>query len=857
MLPVEVRYLDVFWSDPETVIKLEASRDAIELEQTSSGWKLETTTFPSTHHYIGVRVTGPKVLHTPYFVRADGARQELVSLRVPGTGEIWWIESSGWDKKGKRCLSELYRSAGRAELVVQGQQLIIENNTFNFTVAELEYYLADFKNNLWMLILDNNGPAKAGVQKEIPDLFDDEVLDLFLSFIESVEKITKKPGMILSETQKKLPLRAVRPVPRTFREYATQPNAKLLTSRAFYESYDTAENRFIHYCVQRVLYVLKGLSKIAVAQEHSYAQRIEQENSWQDQLQQTDTKKVDSRVYDNEISKIEADLEKLDQRLSELASTHSTKNNSQHNWVLGTYTVQLGESYNKSSTEFFVKRLNGDGFISRYGTYLVVKFRSTDDFSEVKKRVHSGELTINGWHTKERKFNSSGNEYFELVFHEIKSVSISRHPLRVKLAQLIERRKELDNNGWIARLTPEEVSDRRVEREVSHKKMAFYEGLQHKMIVFLSRVPAIQKRLLKVSSFFKEHRIKVLTNCPNTMIFVQNPAYASAKSTFNKVSTLKGLDELILNSLMVIDDIGLVNVANLYEKWCLLQIIKVLHKTYEFDIEDGWQRLLVNAVLEKRYDVAIRLEAPRRQQSMVLTYEKVLDSGKRPDFVIDLISKNYVKNGQKQSEWAYEGERHSRLVLDAKFRGAITEHQLSRLVESLYYEKNYSENKSNQVFIIHPSPNVIEDRTSPLIWGTQCDYGQSSEKNHHLGSVFVSPSLTYSQSIENLQRLIGMFLQSNTEILYDKSSDMLFWHNTVCVSCGNGNGNLIEMQYKPTTAGNEGWKITCKVCSLITVKTVCSSCRSSLFKNGPKWTYHRTMAEQTSNVVCPNCETFL
>tara|TARA_R110001583_G_scaffold73138_2_gene203970 strand:- start:2911 stop:5484 length:2574 start_codon:yes stop_codon:yes gene_type:complete len=857
MLPAEIRYLDVFWSDPETVIKLVSSQDTIELEQTASGWKGETTTFPSTHHFIGVRITDAKTTHTPYIHAPSGIRQELRPVKVPGGNEIWWIQTDGWEWEGKRWLSELYRTAGRVELVVQGQQVVLENNTFNFTVDELEYYLADFKNSLWMLILDNNSPATAGVHKEAPDVFDDEVLGQLNGFIESVEKIVRKPGMVLSETQRKLPLRAVRPVPRTFREYATQPNAKRLTSRSFYESYDTSENRFIHYCVQRVLYVIRSLSKVAAAQERSYAQRIQQETEWRDKLKKTDSKKVDSRVYDNEIAKIGADLEELSLSLSEIASEHSREYFEGRSGKLGAYSVQLGASYGKTLTSFFANRLNGDDFRERHGTYLVVNLPCFDGFSRINGQLNGCELSINGFYTKKSNFNNKGNKYFELTFHEIQSVSIVQHPLQAKLAELIEHRKELENKGWIVPLTWEEAKDRRVERDVSAKKSLFYESLQNKISVFLSSIPTMQKRLSKVSSFFQEHKVKVRSNCPNTMVFVQNPSYASAKSFFNRITTLNGLDESVLNSLMVIDEIGLVNVASLYEKWCLLQIIKVLHKTYKFDISDGWERVLIKAVLEKSYDVEINLSSLGRQQRIALTYEKVLVSGKRPDFVIDLISKNYVEPTKEQPQWVFEGERRNRIVLDAKFRGDITEQHLSRLVDELYYDKNYSEDNNNQVFVIHPAANVIDNRTSPLIWGEQCDYGQSDKNNHRLGSIFVSPSMKYSQSIENLQRLVGLFLQENSAILYQTGSGYLSWHNVTCISCGNADIETIEMVCTATAGGNERWEIACKICSLITVKTVCLACGEALYKNGPKWTYHRSKAEQTSNVLCPKCETFL
>ena len=173
MLPVEVRYLDIVWSDPETVLKLEPSREALDIEQTGLCWQVETTTFPHANHFIGFKVLEPDVLHPLYFVLADGQPEELKSFKDPGSDDVWWIQNNGWDSQKKRYLSDLYRTTGRAELKVQQQLLTIENNTFNFTVAELEHYLADFKNNLWMLILDDKSSAKAHVHKEIPSCFNE------------------------------------------------------------------------------------------------------------------------------------------------------------------------------------------------------------------------------------------------------------------------------------------------------------------------------------------------------------------------------------------------------------------------------------------------------------------------------------------------------------------------------------------------------------------------------------------------------------------------------------------------------------------------------------------------------------
>ncbi len=344
---------------------------------------------------------------------------------------------------------------------------------------------------------------------------------------------------------------------------------------------------------------------------------------------------------------------------------------------------------------------------------------------------------------------------------------------------------------------------------------------------------------------------------PNSMTFIQNSSYGAAKGTFHAISELNGLNENILNSLVAVDEIGLVNVSNIYEKWCLLKIIEVLKKVFGFTLEGDWQSSLVSSVLKRQYNIELYLKSDIRQQSLVLTYEKELPSRVRPDYVLDLTSKIYGEGSQNGEQGlSVIEERRSRFVLDAKFRGTISEQEMTELVRKLYSEKNYSEGGVNQVFVIHPSLDVISERTSPLVWGADCDYGQSHCNSHRHGSVFMSPSLASYGSHDNLQRLFGMFLQDSSVTLKN-DSNVALWTNMSCISCGSSHQSGLKLTYSPTERGSDRWIVECEVCALLTVKTICFNCGHPLFKNGVKWTYHRTRAEQISNVLCPECETFL
>jgi len=867
MLPIEVRYLDIVWDDASSVLKLDKSQDSLELEKFNGdedSWWVETTAFPSVHHYIGFCVRAEELEHTPYFRLADGSQQELFPVKSPASDEVWWIQSSGWDSKTTRHLSEFYRTAGRAELVIQNNTLFVDNGTENFSVAELEYYLSDFKNNLWLIILNSTGVARGSIEKETPNIFNNEVLKIFHEFTDVVEKLIKKPTMYLAETQGKMPSRSVRPVAKTFREYATHPSAKLLTSRVYHEVFDTAENRYIHHCVKRSLYLLKSLSRIASAQERSYTLKIEQEDHFIKALSSSGMKQIDPRVYDNEIATLQGELNELNEKFSRSLSAwgaHPSDVSKQDD----IYTIAMGKTYGNSSNSFFVDLLNGEKFKDKYGTYLVLEFDHIVDFTPIQHEISRSEFRIAGTHEKTRHKNSNGNVFFKLKYHEVVFVEIVKHPWIKELTRLQLSRSSYEAKGWVSTMTTDEIKERDQALAVSQLRIEVLRDSRQRMIYFMSIAPVLQKRLASVLSFFRENNVHTRATCPNSMVFIQNPFYSGAKSQFTKLSKLNGLNEHILDSLLAVDEIGLVNIANLYEKWCLLQIIKVLTEIYRFKIEGHWQQILVEAVLQRKTDVELILQDAERQQKIILTYEKTLPSGKRPDFVVDLFYNEYVQEYASPGKWSIQENKQVRLVMDAKFRGRMRESEIHSLVDELYKRKNYSEDEENPVFVIHPSPKVIDERTSPLEWGAFCDYGQSNRNNHKCGSIFVSPSITFAKSIDNLQRLLGLFLQAHSVILnndrstseYAQNCAAIAWHNIACFSCGNSGNDRFSINYSPTAGGNDRWTIQCISCGHLTVKTVCSSCRKTLYKNGPKWTYHRTRAEQTSNVVCPACETFL
>lgn len=861
---LKIKYLSITWADQNTVAKVIESNSCLEIEESdrSDNAIVRSITYPKVYHYLGFHFS-EEVQHIPYFELQEGEREYLVPITSPHTKETWWIQQGIWSSNKNRYDNEIFRTVGFYNLIIQNKNITLLNDNLEFTVEELEYYLEDFKNDLWLLILDQNSAAKANINKEIPSLFSKDVLTTFKDFIYNLENLIKTPNMFLSEHQKQLPLKRVKPIPKTFRELIEKPNRKQATSRSFYESYDTPENRYIHYCVNRVLYLLTAFDRLAIKQIQTYQIKANQEKKISNILKNKKTKTVSESVINSELNTLSNQISdiyfKFNKFLIDSNPSEYRINNKESYFNM---TITFGTKLNNQNA-FFINEINGTNrnlFPEKYNCNTIIFYINDNkhidlDFSFIRARIDfSGFARI----IESENITRFYFEYITKVNFSIDNIREVGQLLAAK-EKLINRKEYLQKNGWELPLTSNEINDLKKEREISELKLNTFNKTKEEIELISNHLPRYIDGLKKISTFFKNRNVKTNSNCPNSMVFIQNPLYANSKKIFNIIMESNGLDSEIFNSMLEIDQIGLVNISNLYEKWCLVQIIKVLKDVYKFIPEANWHSKLINLVNKNQFDININFTSNDTTKNVVLWYEKQLPNRRRPDFVLDLIlkRKTYIGNAESHSY-------RKRLVMDAKFQNFNQETHDS-LIRQLYLplsqinnhlphfqkNKNYSENCVNQVFIIHPKPRVIESIKSPLGWGRYCDYGQSDKAKHCLGGIFLSPSLKHPNTIDNLQRLIGMFLQQNNVIAEN------FLPNIFCISCGNNNQNEINIKHELTRGGNNKWNIVCKRCYQYTLQSLCYNCGKPLFKNGIKWTYHRTRAEQFTNIVCPECESFL
>ena len=75
---------------------------------------------------------------------------------------------------------------------------------------------------------------------------------------------------------------------------------------------------------------------------------------------------------------------------------------------------------------------------------------------------------------------------------------------------------------------------------------------------------------------------------------------------------------------------------------------------------------------------------------------------------------------------------------------------------------------------------------------------------------------------------------------------------SLCIACGKAHENT-DVTKGRTERGNAKWFYRCSDCGAASMRTPCFGCGTELHKNGLQMTYHLTIADHVSNVVCPDC----
>lgn len=876
----EVKYLAIKWGNSNSIKSIKESLLPIRIDIIDqNNYSLELQTYTRIEN----RLDGQVAFHIPdesskiepNFIDASGSQIPLRKIQDPNTQKSWWVENGEWNKKDKYIESMLWNHAGSAEIYFGSIKCSIDIRAISFSKDELNVYLSDFKNDFWELIYKKDSLASGNAKQKEIKLLNDETLKLITQFIGYTAKILVNPKKELKEIQTLKDSKNVRPVAKTYMEIATKGISKKLTSRDYSESYDVAENRYIYYITNKI-YTM-GL-QISNALKHE-CKFMENNKAYQKKRLESfsTTKTINKRVFEHELKQLEETVSKEISNLAQALKKQDTKiyediqsnitNSPTAVYMHHTIVVRLK---GKPKTYDYIG-FNGDAMTSsgvwyqhKENDFYSFKFNK-NIFSKVLRSNNTYQIT--GYISKNIKPWSKGDKdtptyreghVHERIFEFIEDIQIIDSSLEKKLIKAKNEFLQSERSNWQMPMTQQELHQQGYEKDTIDKAL---KDLTEKNVEINKHKEELEKKLMqikKLTNEFKSLKIKEDSSFPNSMTFIQNQNYQGSKKMFTSFLDAIGIEEDMFKSLLLVDQIGLVNIPVLYERWCLLQIIKVLIEEYHFIPEPDWKKLLIKQILNIKHNVKINFSSDVIGRDIVLWYEKELESKKRPDFILEIKSKT-TKTTRK-------------FIMDAKFREGV---DIKGLMQEMYHTKNYSENNKNMVFILHPdADNNIDNFSNPQSWADQSYYGETQlmhydwdkgYPNHRYGAILLSPFTNNENSkggyLDNLKRLIAMFLQYGMEdnrklkIIDDKKTDSMIEEKSFCTLCGSA--NLLPSKFNSRSGMGYGYTVICRDCKHHMEYNYCSGCKNRLIKNGRYWSYHATKPIEQFNIKCPHCGDFL
>lgn len=866
----EIKYLELKWYDQETLTKVTESLGALRLDYDSSRdlFQTDTVIYPRLEGiergHLAIRYLN-KSSDAPYIQKSSGEHQYFSQITDPDTNKNWWILKEKWDVIQNQWLGVAPNIAGTLRMVVQSQVCEINISGFDFSREELDQYLQTFKNDLWELILDEDSSVQGGAKQTQGMGVNEEVIECIKNLVASASKIQLNPKVELREVQALKLRKHVKPVNRTFMELATKTNQRYLTSRAAVPSYDVPENRYVLFALKRCYRIISQLVILVQNKSQRYQATIQKLQSLHDSF--SDTVKVDRDlvVDDLEKIKIRTKLEywqgKLQKKLIDCAVR---LNPSPCKFDLFIKIDGYTKNQNTQQTDgFFVLIQNGNDWIKPNNKSGIL--RLSYNFLELIQVLDYGmELKINCDYSRRETERA-----IIFNFESIHSIDLLNCDALKKARDVFNKERtlgmEISKNNWIKRLSSRELEEQEKEKVALRNRVRFYTESQAMASYVYEQVEPKLRALKSIIQHFRELDIKPSSQFPNSMTFVQNPNYQGVHNNYKVLRDITNLDDDLLLSLEQIDEIGLVNMPLLYERWVFMQLLLVLKESFRFTPRADWKYKLINCIKSNEEGIEISLFNQKAKRRISLWYEKTLPNNKRPDYILDLA---WSPSNEQESSYT----NIQRFVLDAKFYDKSTFNRSGGIlakIDELYIDKNYSEDQQNPVFLIHPCRTLIDKRKTAQEWGKYSFLGEIDildDENyfeHNKGAVLLNP-INRNLYNDELQRLLGLFLQYKLEPNNPSQSDSDLTNAVpICIRCGSTHIKKIE---KPSGYYNHSGQwvertlrsvwMQCQECEQMQIYNHCANtkhCNTRLVKNGLYWSYHSARALEPFNMKCPAC----
>lgn len=830
----EVRYLSIEWRAEGAARKIEVAPAPLVMERADGGMlKVEASIFNDFHPWLGIRLDAGLADVVPLVLTASGQQNPLLRVEDPADGSAWWVQNDGWDEATNRHLSELMRSAGAYRFRIGEQLLLVENRISSFGRVDIQGYVDDFRDELlWMIMNhDSTATAKGGGPR-----IGQELLECLRTVHDAVGRILAAPAVAVKEIQEKTVIAKLRPSSSSFREYARNPSARQLTGRVPYESIDTAENGYIRYILAAAIRLTKAYVSSALRYGAYLETVAEQQEMRAHSLQETKVRKVDPEVFDRQASDIRLKLDRI-------AEYSDQNKGGQRNKP---YPIRLGRDYHRPNC-FFYERLEADSGVSGEPVQFRVVTLPSSVYRLVKAVISScKEFTFVGVASSSTETANNGKLFLHLELEHV--VAITPHTEIVE--RMAAKRARLEAMGWIVPIRANERRELDRESRISAARAARARSAKRDI---QSRANDIREVLIRLEEIDAELALRgagMRATFPMGMVLVSNPNYSACVAGFNRLKKLLsegGVDEATLDQL---DSIGVLHASDVYEKWCLVQICQILMFDFGFQPEPGWRQKLVLACVNDECGQTLSLSRDDLGLTAVLAFQEELPNGRRPDFVLRISTRT--------PDAGRNGKLLDGIVIDAKFRSDWGVGEPRKELDELVLAKGYGRAiPAGRVWIVQPCSGTVRPPASPLDWGRHCDYG-STGKAHLTGWVQAGIRTSGEKSIEHLKRLLIMVFQHAIPepVWVEDDSGRGAWESTsFCIGCGESHQSD-AVSSEVTSGGGTRWRMNCRKCGVWTVRTRCFDCKRTLFKNGTIWTYHETLADEVTNVMCPDCGSY-
>ncbi len=820
---IEAHYLAVEWLEPGRARRVVVSPDPLDIELSPDGvLRIETQIFHDFHPWLGLRLSGQLRQSSPVFVDAQGQEHPMLAVD-DGAGGTWWVQDDGWDARQQKHLSELHRTMGRFDVRIDDHRLLIENLASGLGLVQLEEYLQDFKNDLIWLVLSSGTATSSRTTASCRG----DLLAALTEFASSVARVGSRPARILREVSAETHRSRLRPSMASFRQHARQPYRPRLVGRASEESAETADNRYLRHMVQ----VCNRIALTVHQAAHQQAERLAELARFEDERSvdygTTETRQVNPEIFDRQIAEL---TEKLD-RLAAWSDSAPDEDRD----AFQDYQIKITKKYGRRGNEFFYEKLEGRSeYDDKMGIgYNVVRLPETLSKLVVAAQNFCSIFTLTGRPSIALKKNANGKSYRHLEFSSVFAVNPDRQAIEAKQ----RTRTRLERSGWQHELSRTERAEMQRESHTAASRSKTYKRLAREAMKSASELASTQAALRQQDAHWHSLGVLPQSTFPMGMRYVLSPDYAAVLKAYTRVRELTERGGIGGESIDELHRISILHASAVYERWCLVKIIGTLIEDFDFEPSPGWQELVIRAVTGRPDSASLLFNRKDIGISATLEIQPVLENGRRPDFRLRF----------KTSDSGDVGA----IVMDAKFRTRWRRGELADLLIELVDVKRYG-GKRDRVFILQPESNAVSEPSSPLAWGQHCDYGQEAPTNHRTGSIQLAAGVQGGGAQQNLRRLIAMELQAVFPQPPSPDEEYNWNSMSCCIRCGTKHES-VDIKQRQTRRGRDYWSQNCRNCGMETVRTHCYDCDATLFKNGTDLTYHRTLAEQITNVMCPSC----